>query len=154
MRLKRFSVRGLFGLFNHEISFRLQERITIIHAPNGFGKTVILKLISALFAQSLAPYRKVDFSQILFEFDDGSSLAINQRKSDDKDIVNPVNHPRFYKLTYKQPGDEHTYVYDPWAKPTKETTRIFDVSRSEYLTEYVPFLSSFSLPFAIAAFKS
>ena len=41
--LKKISVNGLFDMFNHEIVVRHDENITIVTAPNGFGKTAILK---------------------------------------------------------------------------------------------------------------
>jgi predicted ATP-binding protein involved in virulence len=80
MRLKKFLVTGLFGLFDHEIPLRLEDRITIIHAPNGYGKTVILKLISNFFGGSLLIYRQVEFEKLQFEFDDDSTVTITQRK--------------------------------------------------------------------------
>jgi predicted ATP-binding protein involved in virulence len=48
MRIKEFSVTGLFGVFDRVIPLNMDERITIIHAPNGFGKTIILKMINGL----------------------------------------------------------------------------------------------------------
>jgi predicted ATP-binding protein involved in virulence len=89
MRLKKFVVTGLFGLFDHEIPLRLEDRITIIHAPNGYGKTVILKLISNFFGGSLLIYRQVEFEKIQFEFDDGSIATITQRTPERKKSVPP-----------------------------------------------------------------
>jgi predicted ATP-binding protein involved in virulence len=51
-RIKQISVKNLFGMFDHTISLNLDERITIIHGPNGFGKTAILRLLDTLFSQS------------------------------------------------------------------------------------------------------
>lgn len=78
MRLAEFRVFGLFGLFDHIIPFNMDERITIIHAPNGFGKTVVLKLISAMFGGSLAAFREVEYASIEYVFDDGSVLRVTQ----------------------------------------------------------------------------
>ncbi|WP_242038138.1 AAA family ATPase [Tolypothrix sp. FACHB-123] len=49
MRIQQISVNGLFGLFDHVIPLNMDERITIIHGPNGFGKTAILKILNAFF---------------------------------------------------------------------------------------------------------
>ena len=46
MRIKQVSVTNLFGVFNHEIPLNLDDKITIIHGPNGSGKTVLLKMIN------------------------------------------------------------------------------------------------------------
>ena len=51
-RIKQISVKNLFGMFDHTISLNLDERITIIHGLNGFGKTAILRLLDTLFSQS------------------------------------------------------------------------------------------------------
>ena len=42
MRLAQVTVTGLFGVFDHPIPIHLKERITIMHGPNGYGKTIIL----------------------------------------------------------------------------------------------------------------
>ena len=43
MKLKKLVVNNLFGHFNHTIPFQ-EEHITIITAPNGYGKTIVLKI--------------------------------------------------------------------------------------------------------------
>lgn len=50
-RIKQVSVTNLFGIFNHIIPLYMGDRITIIHGPNGFGKTIMLKLLNELFSQ-------------------------------------------------------------------------------------------------------
>jgi predicted ATP-binding protein involved in virulence len=45
MKLKKIEIEGLYGTFDHEIKLKSDERITIIHGPNGVGKTTVLRLI-------------------------------------------------------------------------------------------------------------
>ena len=45
-RIRQVSVTNLFGLFNHTIPLKMDDHITIIHGPNGFGKTMVLKLLN------------------------------------------------------------------------------------------------------------
>jgi len=45
-RLTKIEVVNLFGIFKHTIPLNLTDRITIIHGPNGYGKTVLLSLAS------------------------------------------------------------------------------------------------------------
>lgn len=45
MRVKEISVSRLFGLFNHTIPMKMDDRVTIITSPNGYGKTTILRLV-------------------------------------------------------------------------------------------------------------
>jgi predicted ATP-binding protein involved in virulence len=82
VRVAQFSVQKLFGLFDHDIKFKLQDRITIIHAPNGYGKTVILKLLNGLFGGSLSIFREVEYEKIVVRFDDHSRLIVTQEPAD------------------------------------------------------------------------
>lgn len=114
MRLKTFSVEGLFGLFDHEIPLRHEDRITIIHAPNGYGKTVILKLISSFFGGSLQIFREVEFKKLQFEFEDNSTVTITQRPAD-KEKEPSDNPQRLYTVSYKDKSGK-LVKYDPWAE--------------------------------------
>jgi len=42
-------VEKLFELFDHTISLNTGEGITLMLGENGFGKTVLLEMINALF---------------------------------------------------------------------------------------------------------
>ncbi len=57
MRITRISVDGLFGMFNHDIGMKLDDRITIIHGMNGYGKTTILRMVNALFNKRYSDLR-------------------------------------------------------------------------------------------------
>ena len=57
LRLQRVTVNGLFGLYNHNIDLNLGERVTLLHGPNGVGKTVVLGMISALLRDRLEYFR-------------------------------------------------------------------------------------------------
>ena len=49
MQIERIQILQLFGMFDHDIKLKTKDRITIIHGPNGVGKTTILKLIKDVF---------------------------------------------------------------------------------------------------------
>ena len=49
MNISNIGVYGLFDRFDHDIPLKGEERITIMIGPNGFGKTMILRIINALF---------------------------------------------------------------------------------------------------------
>ena len=49
MRIKQIEVTNLFGVFNHVVPLKFTDNITIIHGPNGLGKTVLLKMVNGLF---------------------------------------------------------------------------------------------------------
>jgi energy-coupling factor transporter ATP-binding protein EcfA2 len=78
MRLTRIQVTGLFGLFNHTIRLRLNDRITIIHGPNGFGKTAILQMTQALLTNQFSTFRRMPFHSFSVSFDDGSEIQVTK----------------------------------------------------------------------------
>lgn len=63
-RIKQVSVTNLFGIFNHTLPLKMDERITIIHGPNGFSKTMMLKLLNALFSQSDHLLQTISYASI------------------------------------------------------------------------------------------
>lgn len=85
MRVKRVVINGLFGIFTHEISFHNTERITIIHGPNGVGKTTILKLISDLFSKRFHTLYVTPFSSMMVEFQDENTVLAIERNEKAKD---------------------------------------------------------------------
>jgi predicted ATP-binding protein involved in virulence len=80
MRIKEISVEGLFGVFNHTIPLNQEERITIIHSPNGYGKTAILNLINYTFRgiSGFEDFTQYQFKKINIKFTDNKTLTIAQ----------------------------------------------------------------------------
>lgn len=75
-KIKQISVIGLFGMFNHVIPLHTDERITIIHGPNGFGKTTIFRLLKALFSHNYFALRKISFDELRIEFENNMYLRV------------------------------------------------------------------------------
>jgi len=48
MRITKIVVKDLFGIFNHQIPLDSDDRITIIHGPNGIWKTVLMTVTNAI----------------------------------------------------------------------------------------------------------
>ena len=92
LRLQQIVVEGLFGTYNHEINLNLQDRVTLLHGPNGVGKTVILGMINSLLQKRFDYFQKIPFSRFLLVFDDGSTLAL--QVNDEKE-----NGSQQYQLT-------------------------------------------------------
>ena len=78
MRVKQISIINLFGIFNHIIPMKMEDRVTIIHGPNGFGKTIILKMINAFFEGNYSIFRLVPFDTFSMEFDDSSDITVTK----------------------------------------------------------------------------
>ena len=76
MQIQQISVSGLFGIFDHVIPLSMEERITIIHGPNGFGKTAMLRILNGFFNSRYTVFRNIPFSKFRVEFDNSSSVEI------------------------------------------------------------------------------
>lgn len=79
MKIKHVHFENLFGYFNYSINFH--DTVTIIHGPNGCGKTTMLKLIDATFNQKMGILKATDFQYIEFFFSDGVTLKIERKKA-------------------------------------------------------------------------
>lgn len=79
MKLKKIVVSGLFGRFDHEIPINLADRITIMISPNGFGKTMILRLVYALLNQSFFTLAQLPFRELRLEFDDLTTISVQKK---------------------------------------------------------------------------
>ncbi len=76
MRVTSISVKELFGVFNHEIPLNRAEPITIIHGPNGFGKTVVLRMVAALFKSDPTIFRHIPFTEFSLNFENGTGFTV------------------------------------------------------------------------------
>lgn len=77
-RIERVEIFDLFGWLHHDIPFHTNDRITIIHGPNGVGKTTILRLVSCLFESDLLTVARTNFSQLMVHLVGGKELTIER----------------------------------------------------------------------------
>jgi predicted ATP-binding protein involved in virulence len=77
-RVKRIQVFNLFGLYNHDVHLRTEDRVTIIHGPNGVGKTAFLRIIESLFKGRYSQLIKVLFDRLTITFIDGEFLHVER----------------------------------------------------------------------------
>ena len=85
LRLQRVVVDGLFGTYNHDIKLNLNDRVTLLHGPNGVGKTVILELIRALLEGHFDYVWSIPFSRLSLSFQDGSTIELIANYGTDRD---------------------------------------------------------------------
>jgi len=87
MKIKEISIEGLFGTFDHVISLNMDERITIIHSPNGYGKTTVLRLLNALFSLRNDEFYKTPYKTFSVIFDDNSYLKVEKIPNDSHPVL-------------------------------------------------------------------
>lgn len=84
MKLKKLVVKDLFGHFNHVVPFQ-DSKITLITAPNGYGKTIVLKIIDAIFNRNYGFLSRLDFSSIELLTSDGTLRILKDGGQDNID---------------------------------------------------------------------
>jgi predicted ATP-binding protein involved in virulence len=111
MRITEISVEGLFGTFNHTIPLNQEDRITILHSPNGFGKTAILKLVKAAIGINAVDFGNFygipPFRRLVFSFEENYKFCVSNENNsfkheylkDDKKL-DPEQVSWFSKIIY------------------------------------------------------
>jgi predicted ATP-binding protein involved in virulence len=82
VKLLHIEIKNLFNLFNHSINLK-KERITILTAPNGYGKTITLKTINSLFNKNFSYFVNLSFLEIVFKFEENYIIKINKSIADE-----------------------------------------------------------------------
>ncbi len=84
MELRRISVNNLFGILNYDIDLGNSETI-IITGPNGYGKTMLLKIIDNILNKNIDFFFDLRFEEIKFELDT-ILLCIEKQKNKNVDV--------------------------------------------------------------------
>ena len=109
--IKRIEIQGLFDRFNYILN--LNRKINIITAPNGFGKTTILRIIRDILEDKLFDLSKIVLKTITLVNDSDFLLKIEKSNSDliinGETVIVPnsikkVSENRF-RLEYKGDGE-------------------------------------------------
>lgn len=83
MRISSIQVKGLLGLFDHQID--LNNKLTIIYGENGVGKTMLFRLLNCLFNPDQPDFLKIwdiPFSFLKIVFDDEKQLELDNHRKD------------------------------------------------------------------------
>lgn len=85
MRIKQISITKLFGIFDHKIPLNIDDHITIIHGPNGYGKTVLLEMIDGLFRANYSIFNRIPFEQFEVKLTGDRKVTVKKSLNQDKD---------------------------------------------------------------------
>lgn len=78
VRVQSIRVEQLFGLYDHFVTLK-SDRVTVVHGPNGVGKTVLLKLTNAFLRGRYSEIARVPFEVFEIKFDDNSIATIQSQ---------------------------------------------------------------------------
>ncbi len=118
MRLVRVGVYGLFNRFNHQLEFSSTEPVTIMIGPNGFGKTMILRILNGLFNSPLKSLEVLPFRRVDVVFDDSSSITVERISP--RETSERQSDRRIVQLTYSPVTGRPKQVTSEEAQITEE----------------------------------
>ena len=85
LRLKRVEIDGLFGVYDHRIDLNA-DRVTLLHGPNGVGKTTTLRMVDALLRAEWGYFAKLPVQRLRLEFHDGCAVQISKSPGSKADV--------------------------------------------------------------------
>jgi len=122
-------------MFNHTIELKLEDRITIIHGPNGYGKTVLLNMIFNLFNRNYGALYEIPFEEFRVDLENGSYI-ICHKSSEIKQFIQkspfdhssdhdqpPANNTKVVITACKFGGHEERFTFTPYYEPEPEILR-------------------------------
>jgi predicted ATP-binding protein involved in virulence len=130
MNITNIEVTQLFGLFNHKIALKGNDRITIIHGPNGFGKTAILRMVDGLFNSKYSVFWGTPFASFTVVLANGTRLQIEKKPGKQKPNR---RHPGHLQISLIEAGVSHPPYHLKQMETGKEIPRFA-------LDEFPPFL--------------
>ncbi|WP_162803489.1 AAA family ATPase [Pseudomonas kribbensis] len=80
-RISEFYIEHLYGLYNHKINFDHPEGISILHGPNGVGKTAVLKCINYIFSSNFEELIKIPFNRVSITLSNALRILVTQLKT-------------------------------------------------------------------------
>ena len=86
MRLIKLQLDKLYGVFDYTVEFNFEDRITILTAPNGYGKTTVLKIIHSLFTKNFGFFSHLIFKKIIFYFDENLTIELEKHDNEDDEF--------------------------------------------------------------------
>jgi predicted ATP-binding protein involved in virulence len=97
MRIREIRVFGLFGEFDHTVPLQMHARVTILHGPNGFGKSTLLRLIRAALEVDYKALARAPFDALELAFDAGDVLRVERGE-----MVEDNNELRTLRVTIRR----------------------------------------------------
>ncbi|WP_348733542.1 AAA family ATPase [Rheinheimera texasensis] len=138
IRIKRMEVVKLFGRFDYFINISESEsRISILTAPNGYGKSTILKMINSFASGDYYYFLRERFEIVRFFLSNETVIEMShvEEESPSNDVGSKSNITRYILI---RSGLNYTKIKDPFASQDNDEPS-FVVDRSlPFLTRIGP----------------
>jgi predicted ATPase len=122
-----FEVIGLFGQFNHTVPLPTQDApLKFITAPNGYGKSTLLRLLADLATRRWHRLADVAYREMRLSFESGDVLAIQRDKATNatsrlrirlsttvgEGVEYEISPAMLRKAAYRPAADDQQYLSD------------------------------------------
>ena len=93
MILKNICIKKLFGIYDYNLDLISMNKshVTIIDAPNGMGKTTILRLIQATIHGDVGYIDTIPFKSFQLCFDNSICIKIEKEQLDESLLCSPIS---------------------------------------------------------------
>ena len=115
VQIERLSVSKLFDRFDHAIDLTSKKQIALLIAPNGFGKTVMLKVMHNFATGNLRFFTTLSFKKIEFKLSDETEVTITKQNQGNESGENDASPTPDLLFEMRTPtsNDFPPYSYGP-----------------------------------------
>jgi predicted ATP-binding protein involved in virulence len=128
MRIKEIKIEGLFDMFDHTLSLKMEERLSIVYGINGIGKTMVFKILDSLFnlnSSDISSLFKYPFTRLIITFENGSILNVENKDKELAIVFEQIDRPKqVFNLDIVKAKPKSKIVKDG-LKPILNQTGIF-----------------------------
>ena len=92
------NIKGLYGIHNYSIDFNKMECLKIIHAPNGYGKTTLLRLVKATLKGEFEVIRQIPFDSLKVTCEGNLDVTVYKKEAQLLYILNQNSEKQCYMV--------------------------------------------------------
>ncbi|MGP3034479.1 AAA family ATPase [Serratia ureilytica] len=144
MKLIELKVHGLFGILDYDIPLD-QNEITMLTGPNGYGKTMILKIINSILSNELNMLCNLKFDKIVLVYQGGEVSICHKDKNDTLQLEHiasdvKIKNTEVIKLEFEDKNLDGVMVF--YSNPEKNKAKIKKPQEKPLRSDYLRKLTS------------
>lgn len=127
-KLKAITIKGLFGRHDYTLNFDEKGGFTMLAAPNGYGKSTILKIIRAIASGNMFYFWNLDFKRVIVDFEEADYPTEKHEESfwivktlADADILNKTDMAFSYYFDQYVESLQPHHKQEPYSDFNNET---------------------------------